>query len=39
MRGFQVDVIFMAIALIGILGLATDQMFRIVRRVVAPWAV
>lgn len=38
MRGFQVDVIFMAIALIGILGLVTDQIFRLVRRVLAPWA-
>ncbi|NVJ93537.1 MAG: ABC transporter permease [Methylocystaceae bacterium] len=38
MRGFQVDVIFMAIALIGILGLATDQLFRLLRRVVAPWS-
>ena len=38
MRGFQVDVIFMAIAMIGILGLFTDQLFRIVRRVAAPWA-
>jgi NitT/TauT family transport system permease protein len=38
MRGFQVDVIFMAIALIGILGLATDQMFRLLRRFVAPWS-
>lgn len=38
MRGFQVDVIFMAIAMIGILGLVTDQLFRIIRRVAAPWA-
>ena len=38
MRGFQVDVIFMAIAMIGILGLCTDQIFRILRRVAAPWA-
>ncbi|WP_244661559.1 ABC transporter permease [Mesorhizobium huakuii] len=38
MRGFQVDVIFMAIALIGILGLCTDQLFRGIRRLVAPWA-
>jgi len=38
MRGFQVDVIFLAIAMIGILGLLTDQMFRVARRVVAPWA-
>lgn len=38
MRGFQVDVIFMAIAMIGILGLFTDQLFRIIRRFSAPWA-
>lgn len=38
MRGFQVDVIFMAIAMIGILGLLTDQIFRVLRRVAAPWA-
>lgn len=38
MRGFQVDVIFMAIALIGILGLATDKLFVIARRAIAPWA-
>lgn len=38
MRGFQVDVIFMAIAMIGILGLFTDQIFRVLRRVAAPWA-
>jgi len=38
MRGFQVDVIFMAIAMIGILGLCTDQIFRIARKALAPWA-
>lgn len=38
MRGFQVDVIFMAIAMIGVLGLVTDQIFRVLRRVAAPWA-
>jgi NitT/TauT family transport system permease protein len=38
MRGFQVDVIFMAIMAIGILGLATDQIFRLLRRFAAPWA-
>ncbi len=38
MRGFQVDVIFMAIAMIGILGLCTDRLFRGIRRLVAPWA-
>ena len=39
MRGFQVDVIFMAIATIGILGLFTDQIFRVIRRFATPWAV
>lgn len=39
MRGFQVDVIFMAIAMIGILGLITDQLFRLARRFITPWAV
>lgn len=39
MRGFQVDIIFLAIATIGILGLITDQGFRLLRRFVAPWAV
>ncbi len=39
MRGFQVDIIFLAIAMIGILGLITDQGFRLLRRVIAPWAV
>lgn len=38
MRGFQVDIIFLAIAMIGILGLCTDQLFRLMRRLVAPWA-
>jgi NitT/TauT family transport system permease protein len=38
MRGFQVDVIFMAILMIGVLGLLTDQFFRILRRFVTPWA-
>jgi ABC-type nitrate/sulfonate/bicarbonate transport system permease component len=31
MRGFQVDVIFLAIAIIGLLGLITDQLFRLLR--------
>ena len=39
MRGFQVDVIFMAIGMIGIMGLLTDTMFRLLRRYAAPWAV
>jgi NitT/TauT family transport system permease protein len=38
MRGFQVDTIFLAIALIGLLGLITDLLFRAVRRWLAPWA-
>ncbi len=38
MRGFQVDIIFMAIAAIGVLGLITDTAFRLLRRKVAPWA-
>jgi len=38
MRGFQVDVIFLAIAVIGILGLLTDQFFRLLRLRVAAWA-
>jgi len=38
MRGFQVDVIFLAIAIIGILGLITDLLFRLLRYRVASWA-
>ena len=38
LRGFQVDVIFMAIAIIGILGLITDLVFRVLRARLAPWA-
>lgn len=38
MRGFQVEVIFLAIAIIGVLGLLTDQMFRLMRIRFAPWA-
>ena len=38
MRGFQVDVIFLAIAIIGLLGLVTDQLFRFLRLRVAAWA-
>lgn len=37
MRGFQVDTIFLAITIIGLLGLLTDQMFRIARKVFFPW--
>jgi NitT/TauT family transport system permease protein len=38
MRGFQVDVIFLAIAVIGLLGLFTDQMFRVIRMKMVGWA-
>ena len=38
MRGFQVDVIFLAIAIIGLLGLITDQLFRLLRLRIAAWA-
>lgn len=38
MRGFQVDVIFLAIATIGMLGMVSDLAFRFLRRRVAPWA-
>ena len=38
MRGFQVDVIFLAIAIIGLLGLMTDQLFRLLRLRIAAWA-
>ncbi|MFJ3483127.1 ABC transporter permease [Pseudomonas sp. NPDC090202] len=38
MRGFQVDVIFLAIAVIGLLGLLTDQLFRLLRLKVVSWA-
>jgi NitT/TauT family transport system permease protein len=38
MRGFEVDTIFMAIAIIGLLGLLTDQAFRFLSLKFAPWA-
>jgi NitT/TauT family transport system permease protein len=38
MRGFQVDTIFLAITLIGLLGLISDLAFRLLRRWAAPWA-
>jgi NitT/TauT family transport system permease protein len=38
MRGFQVDTIFLAIMLIGLLGLVSDLFFRFLRRRLAPWA-
>lgn len=39
MRGFQVDTIFLAIMLIGLLGLISDVTFRLLRRWLCPWAV
>jgi NitT/TauT family transport system permease protein len=38
MRGFQVDKIFLAIGIIGILGLITDTFFRLLRAKYAGWA-
>lgn len=38
MRGFQVDTIFLAVLTIGLLGLVTDQFFRLLRRRLTPWA-
>ena len=38
MRGFQVDTIFLAIMLIGLLGLISDILFRLLRRWLCPWA-
>ena len=38
MRGFQVDTIFLAILLIGLLGMISDFSFRLARRWLAPWA-
>ena len=38
MRGFRVDVIFLAIFIIGFLGMAMDFMFRAIRRWGLPWA-
>jgi NitT/TauT family transport system permease protein len=38
MRGFQVDKIFLAIGIIGILGLITDSFFRLLRSRIAGWA-
>ena len=36
MRGFQVDTIFLAIMLIGLLGLISDMAFRLLRRWLCP---
>ncbi len=38
MRGLHADVIFVAILVIGILGMITDQLFRLLKRVLLPWA-
>ncbi|MFC0266873.1 ABC transporter permease [Kushneria aurantia] len=38
MRGFQVDTIFLAISLIGLMGLLTDQAFKQLRLKMASWA-
>ena len=38
MRGLHADVIFVAILVIGVLGIITDQIFRILKRVLLPWA-
>ncbi len=38
MRGFQVDTIFLAITLIGLLGMISDITFRLLRKWAAPWA-
>jgi NitT/TauT family transport system permease protein len=38
MRGLATDIIFVAILTIGLLGLLFDQLFKIVRRLVVPWA-
>jgi NitT/TauT family transport system permease protein len=37
MRGFQVDIIFLAIMIIGLLGLITDQFFRVLRKRLGSW--
>ena len=38
MRGLHADVIFVAILVIGALGIMTDQIFRIGKRVLLPWS-
>jgi NitT/TauT family transport system permease protein len=38
MRGLHADIIFVAILVIGILGIITDQIFRVLKRVILPWA-
>jgi NitT/TauT family transport system permease protein len=37
LRGFQVEVIFMAIGIIGLLGLLTDRLFLLMAYLVMPW--
>ncbi len=37
MRGFQVDIIFLAIVIIGLLGLITDQFFKVLRLRLSAW--
>ena len=38
MRGLHADVIFVAILVIGGLGIITDQIFRVAKRVLLPWS-
>jgi NitT/TauT family transport system permease protein len=38
MRGLHADIIFVAILVIGILGMITDQLFRVLKRMLLPWA-
>jgi NitT/TauT family transport system permease protein len=38
MRGFRVDIIFMAILVIGFLGMISDMSFRLVRQRLLSWA-
>jgi NitT/TauT family transport system permease protein len=38
MRGLRVDIIFLAILVIGLLGLTTDAIFRALRKLLLPWA-
>jgi NitT/TauT family transport system permease protein len=38
MRGLHADLIFVAILVIGILGMITDQLFKLAKRVFLPWA-
>jgi NitT/TauT family transport system permease protein len=38
MRGLHADIIFVAILAIGALGIITDQIFRVLKRVLLPWS-